>query len=405
MRMHYFILVAAAICLLPVSVRADEEYDKLKARLEEATRKFYANEDELAKKVGWTDRTIAPTSEQAQAMHQMRVMKEHPRFDFLADFYKYAQAHEGRAEAMEAWAMVLTMARCLGSSDGYLEMSEVTEAFRHLAQDYAADPGIKKAMQIIRRDAPCVRLESLESLYKAIESGNSDSEIIAEARLARGRMYQYSRRYRGMGRQARAFLAADEKTAYEIFASVAIQFPDTEAGQEAEALVYRKTHMQIGQKLPEFEGKDFAGNLIRLSQYRGKVVMVVFWASWCGPCMARIPEEREIATRFAGKPFQILGVNSDRTRDAFRKVMAKEALPWRNIFDGDPKTGPIVSALRIQAFPTVFLLDHEGVIRHEGLYGDRLKTAIEDLIQKAVKAAKAEDSDEPLHTPSSLPSQ
>ena len=133
--------------------------------------------------------------------------------------------------------------------------------------------------------------------------------------------------------------------------------------------------------------------------------MVVFWASWCGPCMARIPEEREIATRFAGKPFQMLGVNSDRTRDAFRKVMAKEALPWPNIFDGDPKTGPIVSALRIQAFPTVFLLDHEGVIRHEGLYGDRLKTAIEDLIQKAVKAAKAEDSDEPLHTPSSQPSQ
>ena len=165
-------------------------------------------------------------------------------------------------------------------------------------------------------------------------------------------------------------------------------YPETAAGKTAEAWLFKKTTLQIGKPLPDFEGQSLDGKTLRLSQFRGKVVMVVFWASWCGPCMARVPEEHDLAVKFADQPFVILGINSDRTKEDFKRCLEKrKEIVWQNIFDGDPKTGPIAKALRIQAIPTVYVLDHTGVIRHEGRHGERLLAAIESLIRD-VRPAK-----------------
>ena len=75
---------------------------------------------------------------------------------------------------------------------------------------------------------------------------------------------------------------------------------------------------------PEIDGVDFDGKRLKLSDQHGKVVAVVFWASWCGPCRAMIPHERELVERFRGKPFVMVGVNNDDNHDAARKVIAAE---------------------------------------------------------------------------------
>jgi thiol-disulfide isomerase/thioredoxin len=140
----------------------------------------------------------------------------------------------------------------------------------------------------------------------------------------------------------------------------------------------------IGKLAPEIEGKDVDGNPIKkLSDYRGKVVALVFWASWCGPCMQEIPTDRELAESMVGRPFALLGVNCDYTPQDAKATMAKESINWPNWYDGDPRTDPPIQAhYFIQGIPAVFLLDAEGVIRGRDLRGQSLRDAIEGMVKE-----------------------
>src|SRR5688572_22947341 len=68
---------------------------------------------------------------------------------------------------------------------------------------------------------------------------------------------------------------------------------------------------RVGKPAPEFDGEDFEGRRVKLSDYRGKVVVLVFWSTRCPPCRAMIPHEREMVERFHDRPFALIGVNND----------------------------------------------------------------------------------------------
>ena len=138
---------------------------------------------------------------------------------------------------------------------------------------------------------------------------------------------------------------------------------------------------------PEIAGEDVtSGKPIRLSDYRGKVVLVDFWATWCGPCRAAIPHEIELAKRFQGRPFAILGVSADNDRDTLRDYAVLRKLPWPNVFDGPG--GPICRDWAIDSLPTFILVDHEGLIQAELAGAEHMKT-IDTLVEELVKQAEA----------------
>jgi peroxiredoxin len=117
----------------------------------------------------------------------------------------------------------------------------------------------------------------------------------------------------------------------------------------------------IGNMCPEIVGTDADGKTIRLSEYRGKVVLISFWGTWCPPCRALLPEERtKMQTDFAGRPFTILGVAADPP-DRLKEFLKDSYLPWPNIADGSPP-GPIVKEWKVDRFPSVMLIDHSGII-------------------------------------------
>jgi thiol-disulfide isomerase/thioredoxin len=98
--------------------------------------------------------------------------------------------------------------------------------------------------------------------------------------------------------------------------------------------LFELLHLTIGQVAPELKGEDFADHEIKLSDYRGKVVVISFWASWCGPCMASVPHERELAKRMQGKPFVLIGVNGDYEMSAAKNAIEKEEMKWPSIWGG-----------------------------------------------------------------------
>ena len=142
----------------------------------------------------------------------------------------------------------------------------------------------------------------------------------------------------------------------------------TTLGKAAAVRLFALRHLAIGKTAPEIEGEDIDGKPMKLSDYRGKVVLVSFWATWCGPCMAAVPHERSLVKRLDEKPFALLGINADQDRDAVKPVIAKEGITWPSWWDGGSASGPIASQWNISVWPTLYLLDGQGVVRYKGDY-------------------------------------
>ena len=121
----------------------------------------------------------------------------------------------------------------------------------------------------------------------------------------------------------------------------------------------------VGKPAPEIEGKDVDGKPMKLSDNRGKVVVLSFWATWCGPCMQMVPHERELVHRLEGKPFVLLGVNGDEGQERLRFQTKEHQINWRSWYDGGPN-GPISQSWYVRGWPTVFVIDRDGIIRYKG---------------------------------------
>ena len=101
------------------------------------------------------------------------------------------------------------------------------------------------------------------------------------------------------------------------------------------------------------------------------------------------PHERSLVKRLAGKPFALLGVNSDRDREALKKTMKEEEITWRSFWNGPQgPAGPIATAWNVQGWPTMYLIDHEGIIRHKWL-GSPGEEVLDEAIDSLVAQAKA----------------
>ena len=137
---------------------------------------------------------------------------------------------------------------------------------------------------------------------------------------------------------------------------------------------------RIGSTPPDIQGVDMSGKPMKLSDYRGKVVVVVFWSSACGPCMTMIPHEQELVKRLKDKPFVLLGVNAWDSHDTAVATIAKEKMTWPSWFDNGTD-GPICRLWDIHGLPAIFVLDTNGVVRHEDVRGGDLDQAIYSLLE------------------------
>src|SRR5437899_8621616 len=93
------------------------------------------------------------------------------------------------------------------------------------------------------------------------------------------------------------------------------------------------------------------------------------------------PHERSLVKRLADKPFALIGVNSDTDKDELKKRLKEEKITWRSFWNGpDGPDGPISNAWNVRGWPTVYILDHKGVIRHKWLQGSEMDKAIDQLL-------------------------
>jgi thiol-disulfide isomerase/thioredoxin len=139
--------------------------------------------------------------------------------------------------------------------------------------------------------------------------------------------------------------------------------------------------LKIGRIAPDVVGEDLDGKPLRLSAYRGKVVVLCFWGTWCSPCMAMVPDERKLVKRMEGKPFALLGVDCDQAedRDKARKAARDEKMTWPSFWDKG-NNGPIQTRYNVDYYPTVYVLDDGGAIRYIDVRGEDLDRAVDALL-------------------------
>ncbi|GEP98718.1 TlpA disulfide reductase family protein [Chitinophaga cymbidii] len=130
---------------------------------------------------------------------------------------------------------------------------------------------------------------------------------------------------------------------------------------------------------PDFALADTAGNIVKLSSYKGKYVLVDFWASWCGPCRRENPNVVAAFNRYNGKGFEVLGVTLDTKRDAWLAAIAKDGLAWVHVGDLKGWKSDIVEEYGIRSVPTNFLLDPSGKVIAKDLRAEALQEKLAEL--------------------------
>ncbi len=110
-------------------------------------------------------------------------------------------------------------------------------------------------------------------------------------------------------------------------------------GDLAEADLFKLRSLEIGRKAPEIDAGDIEGKPRKLSDYRGKVVVVSFWATWCASCMGMVPAEIALVEKMKGRPFALVGVNGDDDRENGMRAAAKAGMTWPSFWDGGKQKG------------------------------------------------------------------
>lgn len=134
-----------------------------------------------------------------------------------------------------------------------------------------------------------------------------------------------------------------------------------------------------------FKVTSSAGEELSLDKFKGKVVLLDFWASWCGPCREDMPYVRSIWKKYNEENFVIIGINLDSNRNAFENYMKQEEITWPQYYDGRGWNNQISRLYGVSGIPHTVLIDQDGIIRAIGLRGGSLSSKIGELLKKPHK--------------------
>ncbi len=137
---------------------------------------------------------------------------------------------------------------------------------------------------------------------------------------------------------------------------------------------------KYGDQAPEISLPSVNGDTLRLSELKGKVVLLDFWASWCGPCRVSNKELVKIYTKYKDKGFEIFGVSLDDNKKDWMRAIKNDRIKWQQVMDAGGFASTVAQRWFIYAIPTSFLIDKSGKLIAMDLSGKGLEKALKELL-------------------------
>lgn len=368
---YYFNLVLVAVCLLsPI---------------------LYGQEDS-AGSIG-----KAISAEAAQAYAQLIKRYEANRQDrqFVRPFLDVAEKYAGTKAALDSLTWVLKRFESGSNADRAITMLvESHAAHREIEQLYlhiGNNPSLKVA--VFYRRVIAVNKNPTAVGRAHFRLGNylvRQAEIAREVRANPDSLDKFKLFYGSALTEylQKVDLSSIRKDALKQFTVAVEKYPNvrTYKGELSELAGREKfnlEHLTVGGVAPEIVGEDIAGKPMKLSDYKGKVVLLDFWGDWCVACRMLLPFNRALVKEMEGRPFELLGVNSDTDRIYARKVELTQKISWRSFWNGGSRFGEISTKWAVEKWPVLYVIDANGIVQMRSAGGHN-KEEILKLIEKLV---------------------
>lgn len=166
-----------------------------------------------------------------------------------------------------------------------------------------------------------------------------------------------------------------------LFGRFSAQIQGSNDGLAYSKYLEKISHLMIGGTLSDFTSKTSEGKVIKLSDLRGKYVLVDFWASWCIPCRGEFPHLKKAYKRFKDKDFEILGYSIDHDKSLWISALENDDVPWINASNLLGPEDPIARDYQIYGVPSNFLIDPNGKVIAINLRGELLESTLEKFIK------------------------
>lgn len=272
------------------------------------------------------------------------------------------QANAGKAEVVDGLCWVITRASSL---------PEGQQALQLLESQYAEISGIADMLRQLENNGP-----SAEPILTAVLQKNRHREEKAAALYALGTIH-----FKVFNTSIDHAAAEASKTkALDYFQRLSAGYADVVVGGSrladlAGKMLFELANLQPGCEAPELEGKDATGQAFKLSDYRGKHVILVFWGGWCRACHTTMPLINQTAARLKDRPVVVLGVNTDTEAEAHQALETYQ-VGFRNWLD-NTRSGPNTTLYAPGSFPTLYLLSPKGIILLKNAALDEITARVE----------------------------
>lgn len=321
-----------------------------------------------------------PTGEEEAIKQLEELGKFYPRNTAIIFFRAFIQAEYGHnEEALKDLDKLIelqpdTALNYIGKGQILNELKRYQEAFEAFDKATTLNPG--------RQDVWGMKAGTLAGMGKfeeALASINKGFEIVPNNPV---NFYNRACIYSLKGDKANALAdlkkAIDMNPSYKKYSAKDVDFKSLYDDEDFKKLTYT---LGTGQKAPEFTLNDVSGNPITLSSKIGsKLLLIDFWAGWCGPCRQENPNVVRTYNEFKEKGLDIIGVSLDRSRDTWTKAINDDKLSWTQVSDLNYFNGKVVKLYDVYSIPSNFLLDEKGMIIETDLRGENLYNKIKEIL-------------------------